>query len=43
MPPLDYRHHLETDTSRIRNELGYREVISREEAIARTITWERQA
>ncbi|HLK67324.1 MAG TPA: NAD-dependent epimerase/dehydratase family protein [Bryobacteraceae bacterium] len=43
MPPLDYRHHLEIDTSRIRNELGYREMISREEAIARTIAWERQA
>jgi nucleoside-diphosphate-sugar epimerase len=30
-----------TDTSRIREELGYREVIAQAEALRRTITWER--
>lgn len=39
--PLDYRHHLAVDTSRIRAELGYQEVVGREEGIARTIAWER--
>jgi nucleoside-diphosphate-sugar epimerase len=29
------------DTERIRSELGYREVLTREEAIARTVAWER--
>ena len=33
--------HLITDTSRIRQELGYQEQISREEALERTILWER--
>jgi nucleoside-diphosphate-sugar epimerase len=37
----DYRHHLTTDTSRIRAELGYKERISREEALRQTIDWER--
>lgn len=41
--PLDLRHHLATDTSRIRAELGYREVVPYEEGIARTIAWERAA
>jgi nucleoside-diphosphate-sugar epimerase len=36
----DWRHHLAIDTSRIRAELGYREVVPREEGIARTIAWE---
>ncbi len=40
--PLDFRHHLVTDTSRIRAELGYSEVVPREEGIARTIEWERR-
>jgi nucleoside-diphosphate-sugar epimerase len=39
--PYDYRHHLVADTSRIRRELSYRETISLEEAIRRTVTWER--
>ena len=42
-PPLDYRHHLAMDTSRIRQELGYTEPLSREEGIARTIAWERSS
>ncbi len=37
----DYSHHLAIDTSRIRRELGYAEVVAREEGIARTIGWER--
>jgi nucleoside-diphosphate-sugar epimerase len=38
----DYCHHIVTDTSRIRAELGYGEVVPREEGIARTIEWERR-
>ncbi|MBZ5625648.1 MAG: NAD-dependent epimerase/dehydratase family protein [Acidobacteriia bacterium] len=41
--PLDYRHHLAMDTGRIRTELGYAEVVPREEGIARTIAWERSS
>jgi nucleoside-diphosphate-sugar epimerase len=39
--PYDYSHHLVIDTSRIRTELGYAEVVPHEEGIARTIAWER--
>ena len=38
---LDYSHHLATNTSRIRAELGYCERISRPQALRRTISWER--
>jgi nucleoside-diphosphate-sugar epimerase len=37
----DYEHHLFTDTSRIRAELGFDERVSREEALRRTVSWER--
>ena len=37
-----YEHHLVTDTSRIRDELGYSEQFSRREALKRTIDWERK-
>jgi nucleoside-diphosphate-sugar epimerase len=37
----DCEHHLFTDTSKIRLELGYSEGISREEALRRAIDWER--
>lgn len=37
----DYSHHLVTDTNRIRVELGFNERISRQEALHRTIDWER--
>ncbi|HEX8847715.1 MAG TPA: NAD-dependent epimerase/dehydratase family protein [Pyrinomonadaceae bacterium] len=37
----DYEHHIATDTTRIRAELGYTERISREEALKRTVRWER--
>ncbi len=39
--PVDYAHHLDTDTRRIRAELGYEERVPREEALRRTIQWER--
>ncbi len=39
--PVDYDHHLATDTRRIRAELGYSERVPREEALRRTIEWER--
>ena len=41
--PYDWSHHMAVDTSRICAELGYAEVIPREEGIARTIAWERAA
>ncbi|HKR00362.1 MAG TPA: NAD-dependent epimerase/dehydratase family protein, partial [Pyrinomonadaceae bacterium] len=37
----DLAHHLFTDTGRMREELGYAERITREEALSRTIAWER--
>ena len=38
--PLDYRQHLIMDSSRIRNELGFAEAVSENEALERTIAWE---
>src|SRR5262249_40404967 len=38
---LAWEHHLVMDTSRIRGELGYEEVVCREEALVRTVGWER--
>jgi nucleoside-diphosphate-sugar epimerase len=40
-PPMDTRQDLVTDSSSIRQELGYEEVVSRDEAILRTVEWER--
>ena len=37
----DFAQDLAADTTRIRNELGYAEAISRDEALARTVAWER--
>lgn len=37
-----YEHHLVSDTSRIRRELGYKESVGRDEALATTIEWERE-
>jgi nucleoside-diphosphate-sugar epimerase len=34
--------HLVADTTRIRSELGYGEPVARDEAIRRTIAWERE-
>lgn len=39
--PGNLDQHWVTDTSRIRDELGYREVVAREDAIGATIEWER--
>jgi nucleoside-diphosphate-sugar epimerase len=39
--PANFAQHWVADTTRIREELGYRERISRDEAIRRTIDWER--
>lgn len=39
--PYDWSHHLAADTSRIRNELGYDESISADEALRRAVVWER--
>jgi nucleoside-diphosphate-sugar epimerase len=38
----DYRNDLAYDTSRIRNELGYREVVSLDEGLRRSIAWLRE-
>jgi len=40
-PPGDYAQHLVTDSTRIRRELGYQDVVSREEGLRRAIEWER--
>jgi nucleoside-diphosphate-sugar epimerase len=36
-----FEHHLAVDTSRVREELGYNEQLSREDALKRTVDWER--
>jgi nucleoside-diphosphate-sugar epimerase len=38
---LHWENHLIIDTTRIREELGYTEIVSREEALNRTVEWER--
>lgn len=38
--PYDYQQHLALDSTRIREELGYREVVKIDQAIARTVAWE---
>jgi nucleoside-diphosphate-sugar epimerase len=39
--PLNFAQDLVYDTTRIREELGYQESVRREEAIAKTVAWER--
>ncbi|HEX8183719.1 MAG TPA: NAD-dependent epimerase/dehydratase family protein, partial [Blastocatellia bacterium] len=39
--PYDLEHHIVGDTTAIREELGYAESISRDEAMNRTVEWER--
>lgn len=39
--PYDWTHHLAADTSRIRKDLSYEEIIPLEEALRRTVAWER--
>ncbi len=41
-PSANYEQHLVVDTTRIRQELGYQEPIPRDEALRRTIEWERK-
>ena len=41
-PPLDYRFHLHTDTRRIREELGWREPMTRAEGLASLLLWRRR-
>ena len=38
--PIHYEHHLVVDTTRIRAELGYMEVVPSEEAVRRTVEWQ---
>jgi nucleoside-diphosphate-sugar epimerase len=38
---LDTEQHWVTDTSRIRRELGHGETVARDEALRRTVRWER--
>lgn len=40
-PGLNTDQHLTYDTSRVRGELGYVEPVTREEALRRTVAWER--
>jgi nucleoside-diphosphate-sugar epimerase len=40
-PKLCFEQHLVMDSTRIRRELGYREVENRAEALVRTVAWER--
>jgi nucleoside-diphosphate-sugar epimerase len=37
----DYTHHWVVDTTRIRQELGYAEIVSQEEALRQTVAWQR--
>ena len=40
--PFDPTHHWPVDSTRIRTELGYAEPLPREEALRRTVAWERR-
>jgi nucleoside-diphosphate-sugar epimerase len=37
--PFDFRYELMTDTKRIREELGYKELVGRKEGLRRTVEW----
>jgi nucleoside-diphosphate-sugar epimerase len=39
--PYDWAQDLVGETTRLRQELGYRETVTREEALVRTVAWER--
>ena len=41
VPDIDTDQHLIANTTRIRQELGYSEKVSREEALRRAVAWER--
>jgi nucleoside-diphosphate-sugar epimerase len=38
--PANFRQHLVADTTRVRDELGFREAVPRQEALAETVRWE---
>ena len=40
-PGIDTAQHLVVDTTKIRDEIGYKELISQDEALKRTVEWER--
>ena len=40
--PFDFRYELMIDTTRIRDELGYSESVGRQEALRRTVEWDRR-
>ena len=40
-PTVDFRQHYDVDSSRIRTELGYSELIDERTALERTVAWER--
>jgi hypothetical protein len=40
-PTFNLQQHLVVNTARIRQELGYQEIIPQEEAIKLTVEWER--
>lgn len=42
-PPFDWAYSLALDTRRIRSELGFAEPVPQEEALKRTVAWEREA
>jgi nucleoside-diphosphate-sugar epimerase len=39
---LNLDQHLDMDTTKIRRDLGYRETVSRREALAKTVAWDRE-
>ena len=41
VPEINTNQHLVADTARVRQELGYAEKVSHEEALRRTVAWER--
>ena len=41
VPKLNTEHHLIADCSRIRNELGFTEIVPWEQALRQTVAWER--
>jgi nucleoside-diphosphate-sugar epimerase len=41
-PETNAHQHLVCDSAKIRDDLGYRELVSRREAIERTVSWERE-
>jgi hypothetical protein len=40
-PDLDWRYDLETESNRLRQHLGFAEPVTQDEALRRSITWER--